>query len=100
MTAVTAPQANMVVESVERADASAEGSDPSAAGDDEPPVRLPGLDQALAGAEAAEAAPTRIRPPTPMRAGGPSAGSRRSPSGCGHGTSRSCRPRNYPSWRR
>jgi len=50
---VTAP--NMVVESVERADASADGSDPPAAGDDEPPVRLPGLDQALAGAEAAEA---------------------------------------------
>jgi uncharacterized protein with von Willebrand factor type A (vWA) domain len=53
VTAMTAPQANMVVESVERADASAEGSDPSA-GDDEPPVRLPGLDEALAGAEAAE----------------------------------------------
>jgi uncharacterized protein len=51
--AVTAP--NMVVESVERADASADGSDAPAAGDDEPPVRLPGLDQALAGAEAAEA---------------------------------------------
>src|SRR5580692_5392890 len=32
----TAPRANMVVESVERADAPAEGSDPSA-GDDEPP---------------------------------------------------------------
>ena len=56
---VTAP--NMVVESVERADASAGGSDPPAAGGDEPAVRLPGLDQALAEAEAAEARPTRIR---------------------------------------
>src|ERR1700735_4255819 len=46
--AVTAPRANMGVGSVEGADASAEGSAPSA-GDDEPPVRLPGLDEALAG---------------------------------------------------
>jgi uncharacterized protein len=52
---VTAPQANMVVESAERADASAEGSDPSAAGGDELPEELRGLDEALAGADASEA---------------------------------------------
>ena len=52
---VTAPQANMVVESAERADPSAEGADPSAAGGDEPPEGLRGLDEALAGAEAFEA---------------------------------------------
>ena len=52
---VTAPQSNMVVESAERADASAEGSEPSAAGGDELPEELHGLDEALAGAEAFEA---------------------------------------------
>jgi len=51
---VTAPQANMVVESAERADASAEGADPSAAGD-ELPEELRGLDPALAGPDAPEA---------------------------------------------
>jgi uncharacterized protein len=51
---VTAPQANMVVESAERADAAAEGSDPAAAGGDELPEELRGLDEALAGADASE----------------------------------------------
>ena len=51
---VTAPQANMVVESAERADADAEGSDPAAAGD-ELPEELRGLDEALTGADASEA---------------------------------------------
>jgi len=46
---VTAPQANMVVESAERADDAAEGSDPAAAGSDELPEELRGLDEALAG---------------------------------------------------
>ena len=55
---VTAPQPNMVVESAERADASAEGSDPSAGGD-ELPEELRGLDEALAGAETAEAPKTK-----------------------------------------
>ena len=50
-----APQPSMVVDSLERADASAEGSDPSAAGRDELPEELRGLDEALAGAEASEA---------------------------------------------
>ena len=45
---VIAPQPNMVVESVERADAPADGSDPSAAGGDELPAELRGLDEALA----------------------------------------------------
>ena len=53
---VVAPQAGMVVESAERADDAAEGSDPSAAGGDELPEDLRGLDDALAGADAAEAA--------------------------------------------
>jgi uncharacterized protein with von Willebrand factor type A (vWA) domain len=53
--AATAPQPNMVVDSVERADVPADGSDPSAAGGDELPEELRGLDEALAGAEAAEA---------------------------------------------
>ena len=52
---VTAPQSNMVVESAERADASAEGSEPSAARGDELPEGLHGLDEALTGAEAFEA---------------------------------------------
>jgi uncharacterized protein with von Willebrand factor type A (vWA) domain len=52
---VIAPQPNMVVDSVERADAPADGSDPSAAGGEELPAELRGLDQALAGAEASEA---------------------------------------------
>jgi uncharacterized protein len=50
---VTAPQANMVVESAERAEDSADGSDPSAAVDDELPAGLPGLDEALAAATSA-----------------------------------------------
>jgi uncharacterized protein len=50
---VIAPQPNMVVDSVERADVPADGSDPSAAGGDELPEQLRGLDEALA--EAAEA---------------------------------------------
>ena len=52
---VMAPQSNMVVESAERAGASAEGSEPSAAGGAELPEELLGLDEALAGAEAFEA---------------------------------------------
>jgi uncharacterized protein with von Willebrand factor type A (vWA) domain len=52
---VTAPQPNMVVDSTERADDSAEGSDPMAAEGDELPEALRGLDQPLAAAEAAEA---------------------------------------------
>ena len=52
---VIAPQPNMVVDSVERADAPADGSDPSAAGGEELPAELRGLDQTLAGAEASEA---------------------------------------------
>jgi uncharacterized protein with von Willebrand factor type A (vWA) domain len=52
---VIAPQPNMVVDSVERADAPADGSDPSAASGEELPAELRGLDQALAGAEASEA---------------------------------------------
>jgi hypothetical protein len=50
---VTAPQPNMVVDSAERADASADGSDP-AAGGEELPAGLPGLDEALAAAEVSE----------------------------------------------
>ncbi|HEY5018091.1 MAG TPA: VWA domain-containing protein [Streptosporangiaceae bacterium] len=50
---VTAPQPNMVVDSAERADASADGSDP-AAGGEELPAELRGLDEALAGAEVSE----------------------------------------------
>ena len=53
---VIAPQPSMVVDSVERADAPADGSDPSAAGADELPEELRGLDEALAGADASEAA--------------------------------------------
>ena len=52
---VIAPQPNMVVDSVERADAPSDGSDPSAAGSEELPAELRGLDQTLAGAEASEA---------------------------------------------
>jgi len=50
---VTAPQPNMVVDSAERADASADGSDP-AAGGEELSAELRGLDEALAGAEVSE----------------------------------------------
>ena len=50
---VTAPQPNMVVDSAERADPSADGSDP-AAGGEELPDGLPGLDEALAGAEVSQ----------------------------------------------
>jgi uncharacterized protein len=50
---VVAPQANMVVESAERADES-DGSDPSSGVGDELPEGLPGLDEALAGADATE----------------------------------------------
>jgi uncharacterized protein with von Willebrand factor type A (vWA) domain len=52
---VVAPQPSMVVDSVERADAPADGSDPSAAGGEELPAELRGLDRTLAGAEASEA---------------------------------------------
>ena len=52
---VIAPQPSMVVDSVERADAPADGSDPSAAGGEELPAELRGLDETLAGAEASEA---------------------------------------------
>jgi uncharacterized protein len=52
---VAAPQANMVVESTERADAPAEGSDRAAAEGDELPEELRGLDEALAAAETGEA---------------------------------------------
>jgi uncharacterized protein len=52
---VIAPQPSMVVDSVERADAPADGSDPSAAGGEELPAELRGLDELLAGAEASEA---------------------------------------------
>ena len=51
---VVAPQPNMVIESLERADAPADGSDPSAAGGEELPAELRGLDETLAGAEASE----------------------------------------------
>jgi uncharacterized protein len=53
--AVIAPQPNMVVDSVERADVPADGSDPSAARGDELPEELRWLDEALARSEAAEA---------------------------------------------
>ena len=53
---VIAPQPSMVVDSVERADAPADGSDPSAAGAEELPEELRGLDETLAGADAGEAA--------------------------------------------
>ena len=49
---VIAPQPSMVVDSVERADAPADGSDPSAAGAEELPEELRGLDETLAGADA------------------------------------------------
>ena len=52
---VTAPQPNLVVDSVERADAPADGSDPSAAGGEDLPEELRGLDETVAGAEASEA---------------------------------------------
>jgi hypothetical protein len=52
---VIAPQPSMVVDSVERADAPADGSDPSAAGADDLPEELRGADEALAGADASEA---------------------------------------------
>ena len=52
---LTAPQQNMVAESAERADdADGDADDPRAGGDDELPADLPGLEDALAAAEAAE----------------------------------------------
>ena len=56
---LAAPQPNMVAESAERADADdfdRDADDPKAAGDDELPGDLPGLDEALAAAEASESA--------------------------------------------
>ena len=55
--ALAAPQQNMVVESAERADADDSDGDADAprAGDDDVPGDLPGLDDALAAAEASEA---------------------------------------------
>jgi hypothetical protein len=67
---VVAPQPNMVVESAERADASDEGSDPADGGGDQLPDGLPGLDQALAAAEALDAAADPDAEPDPD-AGGP-----------------------------
>src|SRR5580692_1195301 len=67
---VVAPQPNMVVESAERADAADGGSDPADAGGDELPDGLPGLDQALAAAEALDAAADPDSEPDPD-AGGP-----------------------------
>jgi uncharacterized protein len=52
---VVAPQPNMVIDSLERADAPADGSDPAAAGGEELPAELRGLGETLAGAEASEA---------------------------------------------
>ena len=57
---VVAPQPSMVVDSVERADAPADGSDPSAAGGEELPAELRGLDQTLAGAEASRSEERRV----------------------------------------
>ena len=54
---LTAPQQNMVAESAERADATdaaGDADDPQAGGGDELPADLPGLDDALAAAEASE----------------------------------------------
>ena len=66
--AVAAPQQNMVIDSVERADAD-DGDDSRAAADDELPGDLRGLDQALAAleapAEAANADPDADSDPDP-----------------------------------
>jgi uncharacterized protein with von Willebrand factor type A (vWA) domain len=56
---LAAPQQNMVAESAERADAhdgAGDADDPRAGGADELPADLPGLDDALAAAEASESA--------------------------------------------